>query len=262
MISSVSNQRVKNIVALAKKAKLRDEQGVFLVEGEKMFYEAPIEHIMEVYVSEHASLTEKTRQKLASLSTGVVETVSDEVFAKMSDTQTPQGVLCVMKQFCYDKKKFLSCENSLFVLLENLQDPGNLGTIMRTSEGAGVTAVIMSRGTVDIYNPKTIRATMGSVYRVPFWYEEDLIGAMGELREAGVNIYAAHLRGEHSYTKENYVGPTAFVIGNEGNGLTDACADAANKYVRIPMKGQLESLNAGVATALLIYEADRQREAD
>lgn len=259
MITSVSNQRVKRITALVQKSRLRSEQDVFVIEGEKMFLEAPTERILEVYVSEHADLVEKTRQKLDQLPTGVCETVTDEVFARMSDTRTPQGILCVIRQFHYDKKKLLSDQNALFVLLENLQDPGNLGTILRTAEGAGVTAVIMSRGTVDIYNPKTIRATMGSVYRVPFWYEEDLIAAMGEMRTAGIHIYAAHLRGDHSYTQEDYTGPTAFVIGNEGAGLTDSCADAAGKYIRIPMKGQLESLNAGVATALLLYEADRQR---
>jgi TrmH family RNA methyltransferase len=147
------------------------------------------------------------------------------------------------------------------VLLENLQDPGNLGTILRTGEGAGITGVIMSGGTVDIYNPKVIRATMGSIFRVPFIYVERLTDVFGQLGEKGIRIYAAHLDGKNYYDSFSFAGGTAFLIGNEGNGLERETADRADAYLKIPMEGRVESLNAAVAASLLMYEAHRQRMA-
>ena len=151
--------------------------------------------------------------------------------------------------------------NPLFVVLENLQDPGNLGTIIRTGEGAGITGVIMTEQTVDLFNPKTIRSTMGSIYRVPYVYTEDILKTLQVLHNKGVKTYAAHLQGESYYDSFSFRDPTAFLIGNEGNGLTKETADAALSYLKIPMEGQVESLNASIATALLMYEAYRQRKA-
>jgi len=187
------------------------------------------------------------------------EVVEDRVFKTMSDTQTPQGILSIIKQPTYDLQNILSKENPLLMVLENLQDPGNLGTIMRTAEGAGVSAVLMSRETVDIFNPKTIRSTMGSIYRVPFLYIEDLKTILPFLKEKKIRTYAAHLKGNQSYDEKDFTGGTAFLIGNEGNGLTDELSDLADEYLRIPMYGQLESLNAAVASAILMYETQRQR---
>lgn len=143
--------------------------------------------------------------------------------------------------------------SALFAVLEDIQDPGNLGTIFRTGEGAGVTGIIMSKGTVDIFNPKTIRSTMGSVYRIPFVYEEDLASVIRQLKKANVSVYAAHLKGTKNYNEIKYA-DTAFLIGNEGNGLKDETAALADEYIKIPMSGQVESLNVAVATALLMYE--------
>jgi TrmH family RNA methyltransferase len=117
----------------------------------------------------------------------------------------------------------------------------------------------MDSHTVDIYNPKTIRSTMGSVYRVPFVYVEDLKKLMHKLSEEGIHTYAAHLAGEDYYDSFSFAEPTAFLIGNEGNGLTKELADMADNYIKIPMEGKVESLNAAIAAALLMYESNRQR---
>ena len=126
-------------------------------------------------------------------------------------------------------------------------------------EAAGVTGVIMSHDCVDIYNPKVIRSTMGSVYRMPFVYVEHLPETLEVLAEAGIHSYAAHLKGKNSYDQEDYTRGTAFLIGNEGNGLRDEVADAAECYIKIPMCGEVESLNAAVASSVLMFEAARQR---
>lgn len=261
-ITSSSNAKVKQIIQWRDKSKERRKDGVFLAEGIKMFEEAPEEGILEVYLSETAEerlsgpQNKSVKEKLDRH--GFI-TVKDDTFLKMSDTQTPQGIITVMRRRAYDVEQMLTAENPLLVILETLQDPGNLGTIIRTGEGAGVTGVIMNYQTVDIYNPKTIRSTMGSIYRVPFAYVENL-GALTEtLREKGIHTYAAHLEGKDYYDSLPLREPTAFLIGNEGNGLTRELADRAESYLKIPMEGQAESLNAAIAASLLMYEAHRQR---
>ena len=153
----------------------------------------------------------------------------------------------------------LEAEDAHLLVLDNLQDPGNLGTILRTAEGAGVTGIIISKESVDIYNPKVIRSTMGSIYRVPFVYVEDLKEAIAKVKAHGIFTYAAHLDGKNSYDKEDYTKKTAFLIGNEGNGLRKEIADLADTWIRIPMQGQVESLNAAIATSVLMFETARQR---
>ncbi len=262
MITSTSNAKVKYLVNLKKKRKVRDEEKVFLVEGIRMFAETPKDRLLEVYVSESFYKKEKkTVDKVLNGSKAKLEIFSDTVFAYVSDTKTPQGVLCVVRQMNSKVQDILSARGQVphLLILDNLQDPGNLGTILRTAEAAGVTGIIMSKETVDIYNPKVIRSTMGSVYRMPFCYVEDLRRTIGDLKKSGVHTYAAHLDGKRSYDEEDYRTPCAFLIGNEGNGLRDEIANAADTYIRIPMCGEVESLNAAVAATILMFETARQR---
>ncbi len=260
MITSSANPRVKQVVQLRTKAKERREAGVFLAEGFKMYEEAPKEWIREVYVSsevlEKALENPDIREKLDR--TGY-ETVAADVFGKMSDTRTPQGILCVIKRPEYKLSRFVEADCPLLLVLEELQDPGNLGTIVRTGEAAGITGIIMSAGTVDIYNPKTIRSTMGSIYRVPFVRVENLPETVDMLRENGIHTYAAHLEGRRYYDSFSFREGAAFLIGNEGGGLSRELSGKADDMLKIPMEGQVESLNAAVAASLLMYEAHRQR---
>lgn len=264
-ITSTSNAKVKRLVNLKKKRKARDEEKVFLVEGIRMFREAPPEMIKEVYVSE--SFYKKDGGAVRRFPDGggkqaVVEILSDTVFDYVSDTKTPQGILCVAKRREYGPEEVAQGEFPHIIVLDRLQDPGNLGTIFRTAEGAGVTGIIMGQECVDIYNPKTIRSTMGSIYRMPFCYTENLADAVRALKARGIRTYAAHLDGKCDYDEEDYRGACSFLIGNEGNGLTKEIAELADTYIKIPMKGQVESLNAAVAASVLMFEAARQRRRD
>ena len=262
MITSTANKKIKELVELSAKAKARAAADVFLAEGRKLFMEAPAERITAVYAEENCyqEADPAVREKLDALS---CELVSSEVFRKISDTKTPQGILTVVKQSHY-KLHALSNKTDgnapLLLVLEQIQDPGNLGTMLRTAEGAGVTGVIMTRDTADIYSPKTIRSTMGSVYRVPFVVTDDLAETMERLKEAGVRIYAAcPASGACVYDEPDYREPSAFLIGNEGNGLREETVKRADQCVTIPMAGQVESLNAAMAAGILLYEAARQR---
>lgn len=260
MITSSSNGKVKQVVQWQSRADRRREAGIFLAEGFKLFREAPEESIREVFLSEDvmdrvaedASLQEKLHR------TGY-ETVSREVFRKMSDTKTPQGILCVAGRPQHTLEQMLDAPSPLLIVLESIQDPGNLGTILRTGEAAGITGVIMGGETTDIFHPKTIRATMGSVFRVPFVQVRHLKGSLEHLKRKGIRIYAAHLSGETYYDGVSYQEGTALLIGNEGNGLSEDVVRMADKLLKIPMEGRVESLNASVAATLLMYEAQRQR---
>ena len=259
-ITSTSNPQVRQLIQLQKKARLRKDEDVFTVEGIKMYQEVPSERLVHSYVSESFFQRQpelfKGREKTTTL-------LADRVFESVSDTKTPQGILCLVRQSHYTLKDLMPEKESgnepLIMALENLQDPGNLGTVLRTAEGAGVTGILLSSGCVDLYNPKVIRSTMGSIYRMPFFVADDFHAAIQELKGYGIRWYAAHLKGEDSHDRQDYRQPTGFLIGNESRGLSDETADLADCYIRIPRCGKVESLNAAIASAILMYEANRQR---
>ena len=274
MITSTGSSQVKRVIQLQKKSKIRKENRQFVVEGVKMVCEAPFDRIEKVYMSERFATDNEDFVKKLGMSDDKVETVADNVFAHMSDTQTPQGVMAVINMKEYSVDDIIKAGSDRKPLIENLQDPGNLGTIVRMAEGAGVTGIVISSNAVDIYNPKTIRSTMGSIYRVPFVYATDFIGAIELMKKNGINVYAAHLDGGCEYTEADYTKSSAFLIGNEGNGLTeeaaeaignegngltDAASKAADNLIKIHMEGKVESLNAAIACTVLTYEAMRQR---
>ena len=164
MITSTSNARIKRLVNLKKKRKLRDEEGVFLVEGIRMFREVPLDKLKEVYVSESFYKKEKDTVKEVLKDSKIrVEELTDTVFSHASDTKTPQGILCVVEQLNHKISELTSAECPLIMVLDHLQDPGILVTILRTAEGAGVTGILLDRECGDIYNPKTKRITFSKV---------------------------------------------------------------------------------------------------
>ena len=269
---------------LQKQAKARSEERAFVIEGIKLFLEAPEELIKEVYLTEgfHAKFVKDKRKntdfestyggdrhdkeslirsKLKSIS---YEIVSDIVFERMADTKTPQGIICVVRQLKHElSNQTIHLQNHesppLYLILEDLNDPGNIGTIFRTAEACGITAIIMNKACADIYNPKTIRATMGSIFRVPFIYTVDLNSMISDLSKHNINIYATSPECAETYDKCDYRGGTAFLIGSESHGLSKNLIDQASYRVTIPMKGEVESLNAACATAIILSEAARQR---
>ena len=192
MITSISNPQMKRIKELLNKSKQRRKEKCFVVEGIRMVAETPADRLERVYVSESFY---RHPPELRGLDLSKALIVDDQVFRQVSDTQTPQGIMAVVRQQENSLDAIMKQPNALLLFLENIQDPGNLGTMMRTAEGAGVTGIIMSRETTDIYNPKTIRATMGSLYRMPFVYVDDPAKAVDRLKEHGIVVYGAHLDG-------------------------------------------------------------------
>lgn len=259
IITSAKSDRIKEIKKLAKSPSYRREKGVYIVEGIRMFREIPVDSISEVYVAEGAYDKLKS-DILSKISEEKIIFVADYIFASMSETNTPQGVLVLVKISEKNLKNIDISQRSFILIAEHLQDPGNLGTIIRTAEGAGVTGIVLSNDCVDLYNPKVIRSTMGSIFRVPVYVSQDLVGDINWLKSRGVCIFGAHLDGKEFYD-EDYSGACGFLIGNEGNGLSNEVSATADKLIKIPMCGKVESLNAATSAAVIAYEVMRQRRA-
>ena len=245
MITSASNEQIKQIIQLKEKSKVRKQKNQFVVEGIKMFSEIPDDQLVATYVSESFAEENKYAFKGENF-----ELVSDSVFKKISDTVTPQGIMAIVEKNAYTLDDIIENVNnnitqkgrSCVVVLDRLQDPGNLGTIVRTGEGAGISGIIMSSGCADIYNPKVIRSTM--LFRSE---------AIETLKENSITTYAAHLKGEE-YNKGVFEKNVALLIGNEAKGLSDEVSGKADRLIKIPMEGKVESLNAAIATAILMYQ--------
>ena len=246
VITSKNNNKYKEIKKLLASSRARSKAGLFVVEGERICAEIPKELPATLCVSEsYAALHGVGNFSLV---------FSDEVFKSLSDTVNPQGILAVVKQPLYSLGEILDkgAKEALYLILDDIRDPGNLGTIIRTAEAAGADGVIMSPGCADIFNPKVIRSTMGSIFRVPFVCTE-LSFAIADMKEKKISIYAACLDGEVYYNEEKYSGKNAFIIGNEASGISEKIASLADKKIKIPMAGQAESLNAAVSAAIIMY---------
>ena len=260
MITSTSNAKVKRLVNLKKKKKLRDEEGVFLVEGIRMFREVPLDKLKEVYVSESFYKKEKDTVKEVLKDSKVrVEELTDTVFAHASDTKTPQGILCVVEQMNHEINELTSAKCPLIMVLDHLQDPGNLGTIIRIADWFGIEHIFCSPDTADLYNPKTVQATMGAMARVCAHYLSltDLL----RTANADIPVYGTFLDGNDMYGTE--LSPNGLIVmGNEGKGISRDVASLINRKLYIPNyppeRNTSESLNVAVATAIVCAEFRRR----
>lgn len=255
-IESRDNKWVKWLNGLKIK-KNRDKEGVFVAEGLRFISEVPAEWAVEAYAVSETFAQEmdiSPYEKKAE-----VLCLPDALFASVCDTENPQGILAVCKKLDWDKKGVFAKKTPFFLLAEELNDPGNLGTVIRTADACGADAVFLSKGSVDLYNPKVLRSTMGSLFHVPVFQNIDLNEISARLRENGIPLYAAHLKGNCYPYALDLKKACAFIIGNEARGLSSSAADLCDQWIKIPMPGQAESLNASIAAGVLMYEVVRQR---
>lgn len=253
MITSENNAQIKELIKLKKSTKERKKKKCFLAEGQKLLEEAHTEKkLKKFYLSE--ALSEKQEEWEKTLEQEVpFEVLSESVFKAVSDTVTPQGILGLVQMPEYSLEELFKQEKKRFLLLDDIRDPGNLGTMMRTAEGAGISAVILSQGSVDLFNPKVVRSTMGSVFRLPFCYVEDLPAVIEQLKQK-IAVYGCMMDGRIRYDEADFKDGAGIVIGNEANGISEEVKKHLTETIRIPMAGKLESLNAAVAAAILMYE--------
>ena len=246
-ITSLKNPKVQTWKSL-KDRKGRRETGCFLVEGRKMVEEA-LNSRFAVTALLLAEGFEPAFDVPGDLPTYVMP---EHVFAAVCDTKTPQGAAAVVRM-----QDSLAAGKRL-VALDGVQDPGNVGTILRTADAAGFDGVILSEQCADIFSPKVLRATMGSIFRMGVRVTNDLPGQLTALRDDGCSILSSQLDGTPFYEREPVGEQFVLVIGSEGNGVTDEVKAVATHRVKLPMRGGAESLNAAVAAGIMMYELTRE----
>jgi len=252
-IRSKDNKIFKECQKLSQK-KYRDREGLYLIEGENLIAEVPDEDLVYLICSEGSGWILEDKDD--------VYVMPANLFEKIAQTETSQGILAVVRKpniTAASLEERLKTEDNV-VVLDRLQDPGNIGTIIRTSEGAGYGAVITVKGTGDVFSPKTIRAAAGSVFRMPIIQVEDNQELRKLTNQLGKKLVVTAFDTDKYYFDEDLSKGVALVIGNEGNGVSDELMAMADMKVKIPMDGHLESLNASVAAGILMYETKRKRD--
>lgn len=257
IIQSSSNKTIKYIKSLQLK-KHRDEQNKFIIEGEKLLKEA-LDYgssIAMVLVSKGFAEKEKNDELKVILDKKNISMyfAEDRVFKEAGETDTPQGIIAVAEKRDYSLEKIISRNELCIAVLDEIRDPGNAGTIIRTADACGLDAVILSKGSVDLYNGKTIRSTMGSLFHIPVIQNLDMTEIISRLKESGVVTLGADPHSSISCIELPYYKRSAIIIGNEAQGIGKEIKELLDKNIRIPMPGRAESLNAGIAASMLMYE--------
>lgn len=252
---SRDNKNVKLALKLKHK-KYRELENKFLIEGIRFVEEAIKEELVDcIFYSNRLNKSEESYRVLQNeLPKYELE---DGLLKELSGTESPQGVVAVVRKHTY---RLEDLSTDFIVISDGIQDPGNLGSIIRTADAAGAGAVILLKGTVDLYNDKTLRATMGSIFHLPILQVDSFEELVQQLTKEGFEIYASNLERSQGLYQCSFLGKVAIVIGNEANGMPDAHLALATHKVRIPMPGSAESLNAAAAAAVMIYEVLRQRQ--
>lgn len=250
MITSKQNKIVKEIIKLKTK-KFRENKQKFYVEGKRIIDEIPKNIKVDKYIFS-SEFYEKNREIYKNSECIVL---SDDIFKEISDTENPQGIMaiCKMQNLTIDNLNI----NGNFVILDRITDPGNLGTIIRTAEALGIKGIFLSKGCVDIYNPKVIRATMGAIFHIPIFENCDLEQIITYLKQSNIKIVCTYLESGKSPYDVNLKN-TAVIIGNEANGVLEKYVKMSDELIKINMEGKVESINASVSSAIIFYEMLRQ----
>ncbi len=259
-ITSVNNQKVRDWHKLLDK-KGRRELNKYLIEGSKMVEEALLfaEHDLETIIfNENIEIPNEFYEKLKNKNIELI-TVSETIIKKLSDTKTPQGIIAVLNNQPLTLEKINLKSKKFILVIDRINDPGNLGTIIRTADAFGVDLIILSLGSADLYNPKTLRASMGSIFHLPIVLT-NLNDAFIKLNANNIPILGAVLEATKMVDKFSYADKISLVIGNEANGIDKKWYPYFTDTVKIPMFGKAESLNAGIATAIIVYEIARSRQ--
>ena len=256
VITSKDNEFIKNIKKLKDK-KYRDERNEFIVEGIKMVGEAIKEdaNIKNIIICDdcynNCEIPSEIKYEIAKRK---IIYVSQKVFDSITDVTNPQGILAVVEK---NKVNDIDYKQDFFLILDDIQDPGNIGTILRTADSINLNQIIVSSKTADAFNPKVVRSTMGAIFRINVIVCDDLSGVISQLKKHKVKIAATDLKTDKSIYDVDYK-KTAVIIGNEANGVSEKLLERADVKIKIPMTGKTESLNAAVATGIILYEKQRQ----
>lgn len=258
-ITGIQNPLVKNAAELKQK-KYRQQKGLFLAEGLRTVEEAVNANAAEIifYLAIENERTRLILEKAAAQQIKLV-CVSENVMKKIADTETPQGIIAVSK-IQKTKLESLFSKGKMLLVLDRVSDPGNLGTMLRTADAAGIGGLVLLKGCTDIYAPKTVRASMGSIFHLPVIDGLEEVDFIENAKNAGYSLLVTCLDGADNLYKADLGGRIAFVMGNEANGVSSGLLTAADKKVYIPMEGRAESLNVAMAAGIVMFEALRRHQ--
>lgn len=253
-IESKENSLFKETKKLKEKRN-RSKEGKYIIEGFRLVQEA-FKANMEI---EYLVISEGSEDKLNEylneyINEEKIYIMKKNLFTMLTSTETPQGAIAVVK----NKELQKDIEGEFFLLCDKVQDPGNLGTIIRTAHAAGVDGIILTKGTVDIYNDKSIRSTMGSLFYVPIIQDDEELSFVRKLKDEGFSLVATSLQESKDFFESDLKGKIILSVGNEGNGISEEVFSLADKKVKIPMPGGAESLNVAIATSIILFEKVRQ----
>ena len=258
VITSKDNELIKHIKKLKEK-KERDLSNEYIIEGIKLIQEAIQENakIKQIIICDDCEKTESIPKDLMyEIAKQECIYVTNKIFETITEVMNPQGILAIIEK--QSKEIQIDDKQDIILALDDIQDPGNLGTILRTADSIGLTQILVSKGTADCYNPKVVRSTMGAIFRVKIIECEDLVKTLKEIKKHKFEIVVSSLQTDNSMYDINYH-KKVIVIGNEANGVKKEIQDLADKKIKIPMLGKTESLNASVATGIILYEYIRQK---
>lgn len=257
-ITSKDNETIKHIKKLKEK-KYRDEYKEFIIEGTKMIAEALEEKakIKSIIICDdcknEGAIPSDLMYEIAKLDCIYV---SEKIFNTITDVINPQGIMAILEK-PENNENVIDYNNQTILVLDNIQDPGNMGTILRTADSLNIKQIIVSKGSTDVYNLKVVRSTMGAIFRVRVVESENLVKTIKQLKKHKITVYATDLKTDKSIYDVDYT-KSAIVIGNESNGVSEEVLKEATERIKIPMLGKTESLNAAVATSIILYEAYRK----
>ncbi|OOM80191.1 RNA methyltransferase [Clostridium sp. BL-8] len=256
-IESKENNLFKNTKKL-KERKNRVKTNKYIIEGFRLVQEAFKAKVDIDYLIVAEDAEDKVGEFLGEYINDEMKIfkISNNLFKELISTENPQGILAVINMNTME----LRSEGDFYLLCDKLQDPGNLGTIIRTAHAAGVSGIVLTKGTVDIYNEKTIRSTMGSIFYIPIQYDDEDFSLVKELKSKGFNLVATSLDADKNFFDVDLKGKVLLTVGNEGNGVSEEVLSMADTKVKIPMPGQAESLNVAIAASVIMYEKVRQNE--
>lgn len=255
-VSSASNSLLKRVRQLQSRSG-REKAGAFLIEGEKLFDEA-VKHAVDI---EAVIVRESflASDYLASKQLERVTVVDDKLFLDLATTETPQGLVAIARFKPWTADALFQGAAPLVVIADRVQDPGNLGTMIRTGLALGATGILLTKGSVDAFNPKVVRSAAGALFALPFLENIVIEDAISQCRNRGLTILAFSADGQRRLSEIELKKPTALLLGNEANGLDENVERSADLVVSIPMAQASESLNVSIANAIVLYEASRQR---
>ncbi|MCG0274545.1 MAG: RNA methyltransferase [Thermosediminibacteraceae bacterium] len=258
MFDLPSKRQIKLIKALVQLKNYRKKHGLFIVEGLRAAEEALNSDYSIEFLLVSDDFLHRHGEKIKKYGKIKTYMVPRKEYEGLSDTETPQGIMAVVRMKSFELEDLCE-ENFLIVALDGIKDPGNIGSIIRTADAAGANGILAGKGCADVYSPKVVRSTMGSIFHVPIIERVDLLEVLKELSQRGARIVTTYLGADKSYFDANLTGPIVLVFGSEAEGVSPEILEISSELVKIPMPGKAESLNVAVASGIVLFEAVRQR---